>query len=316
MLNATALTAAPVTLVMDAADRALYGEAFLQRWDGNTRLSYRDDLKIFFNWCDNNMLDVFTAHRAHLEMFMRYLKDVRGNGPSTIRHRMGTLRTFYEIALDDDLVRKNPCRLLRLPKVHIDQDRKIALSDRDFERLVWAAAASKPTDYALILLMGVCGLRVSEACSLNVEGVTGIQDAHRMLRFVEKGGGFANVPQPPLVIQAVDRCVGARTSGALLLRRDGSRMTRRSADRVVKRLANAAHIQQRLSNHGLRHTAAMSAARAKVPMEIVARSLRHKDVSTTYKFYDRGVQLTNSHSAYAVAGQIQAPPLAVIPMPR
>ena len=309
MLETTVLSSA-VSVDVDQADRALYVESFLHRWDGLTRTSYRDDLRMFFAWCDDNRIDVFSAHRTHLERYMRHLAEERGNKPATICHRISTLRQFYEIALDDDLVRKNPCRLLRLPKVRVDQERKISLDSLDFDRLIHTAAAGTPSEYALIMIMGICGLRVSEACSLDIETSLLLAKAHRMFRFVQKGGETALVPQPPVVMQAVDRAIGERTSGPLLLRRDGSRMTRRSADRVVKRLAQKAGIEQTVSPHVLRHTAAMTAFTAKVPMEIISRSLRHKEIGTTYKFYNRGVLLTNEHASHIVAGQIHTPTFA------
>ncbi|MGV8875504.1 MAG: tyrosine-type recombinase/integrase [Rhodococcus sp. (in: high G+C Gram-positive bacteria)] len=305
LLEATVPLAAAPTLTN--LDRQMYVESFVHRWDGNTRASYRDDLKMFFAWCDTHQLDVFAAHRTHLELYMRYLAEERGNCASTICHRIGTLKLFYEIALDDDLVRKNPCRLLRLPKARVDQNRQIALDFQEFNALIAAAAESRPVDYALIMIMGVCGLRVSEACSLDVESSLIMTKAHRMFSFVQKGGDLAQVPQPPIVMQAVDRVIAGRSSGPLLLRRDGSRMTRSSADRVVKRLARKAGIERTVSPHVLRHTAAITAHKAHVPMEIISRSLRHKDIGTTYRFYNRGVILTNEHSSHVVAGQILAP---------
>lgn len=306
LLETTALPC-PAPRVTHDPDRQLYVEAFVQRWEGSTRASYRDDLKIFFRWCDDNGIDVYTAHRTHIERYMRYLAEERGNCPSTIRHRIGTLRTFYEICLEDDLTRKNPTRLVRLPKDRIDQNRKIALEPNEFDRLIAAAARSKPVDYALVMIMGICGLRVSEACSLDIETSTRISRAHRMFEFVQKGGETAYVPQPPLVMEAVNRAIGRRMEGPLLIRRDGTRMTRKSADRIIQRLAKVALIETHLTPHVLRHTAAMMAWRAKVPMEIISRSMRHKEIGTTYRYYNRGVVLTNDHSAHVVAGQVYAP---------
>ncbi|OZC60023.1 hypothetical protein CH276_18780 [Rhodococcus sp. 06-470-2] len=302
------IPAAPATTPV-GIDRAMYVESFVHRWDGNTRKSYRDDLAMFFRWCDTHDINVFTAHRTHLELYMRYLAEERHNCATTIRHRIGTLRLFYEICLDDDLCTKNPTRLLRLPKIKVDQTREVALNGMEFNALIAAAASSRPQEYALIMIMGICGLRVSEACSLDVESSLLMSKAHRMFQFVQKGGDIAQVPQPPLVMQAVDRAIDGRISGPLLLRRDGQRMTRRAADRVVKRLAKKAGIDRPVSCHMLRHTAAMTAYRAKVPMEIISRSLRHKEIGTTYKFYNRGVVLTNEHSSHVVAGQVLAPDL-------
>lgn len=300
----------PAVPALDTIDRALYAEAFLQRWDvATTRESYRTDLATFFAWCDSHQLNVFTLHRVHLEVFVRYLGEERRNCVTTIHHRIGTIRQFYELALDDDLIAKNPTRMLKLPKRPPISAADKALTPREFERMAWAAAESNPTDYALILTMGMCGLRVTPACSLDVETATIVEQAHRMFEFVNKGGERMRVPQPPAVIQAVDRIIEGRESGPLFLRRDGSRMTRSSADRVVQRLAKRAGIARKVSPHTMRHTFSVTSLDSGVPLEAVALSLGHKDSSTTFRHYGRKRIPNNQHSSYTVAGSIRLPNL-------
>jgi integrase/recombinase XerD len=303
-------TAMPASGQLTALDAEFYIEAFLARWDSpNTRAAYRADIETLQCWCTEHGLDLFSLHRIHLEMFMRYLVDERGNSVNTVLHRIGTIGQFYELAVDDGLCAKNPTRLLRLPKRPPTDATDKALSPRDYERLVWAAAESTPADYALVLTMGMCGLRVTPACSLDVETATVIDQAHRMFVFTDKGGETAAVPQPPAVVQAVDRAIGDRTTGPLFLRRDGSRMTRRSAARVVDRLGKAAGIAQHVTPHTLRHTFVVTSLANGAPLEAVALSVGHKDSSTTFRHYGRKRIPNNQHTAYSVAGSIMLPDL-------
>lgn len=307
MLDGTVL---PPALLPNSLDREFYIDAFLQRWDSkNTRRSYRMDIEALQTWCAAQGLDMFALHRIHLEVFMRYLADERHNTATTILHRIGTISRFFDLAVDDGLSAKNPTRLLKLPKrPPVDATAK-ALSSRDYERLVWAAAESNPTEYALVLTMGMCGLRISPACSLDVETATVVEQAHRMFVFVTKGGETQRVPQPPAVIQAVDLAIAGRTSGPLFLRRDGSRMTRSSALKVMIRLARTAGITQRVTNHTLRHTFAVTSLGSGATLEETALSLGHKDSSTTYRFYGRKTIPNNQHASHRVAGSIQLPVL-------
>ncbi|QAX92852.1 tyrosine-type recombinase/integrase [Gordonia phage Mutzi] len=293
--------------VLSRADLDLYIESFLARWENpNTRDAYRNDLAMWLRWCDDHAKDpIGDASRPLVEMWMRWLRDERGNAAPTINHRVGTLSQFFELALDDDLVRKNPCRLVRRPKAVPDADQRIALTRPELQRLEAVAAASGPTDHALVMLMGYCGLRVSEACGLEVTDCHEIAKAHRCVRFVGKGGKPALVPQPPAVQRAVDAAIGGRTEGPLLVRRDGTRMTRRSADRVVKRLARAAgNTSVKVSPHTLRHSFVVNALDAGAPPRTVQLSARHADISTTLSTYDRGRQALDDHAAYIVAGYI------------
>lgn len=287
-------------------DLEMFVESFLQRWEGNTALSYRDDLRMFLAWCARLGMGPFALRRQHLELYAKYLREERGNAASTIAHRLGTLNTFYEIALDDDLVRKNPMRMVKLPKVRRDLHTKVALTRSEMQAVAKHAYDSSPVDYALVVIMGYTGLRVSEVCSLDVETVLDYSKGHRVMTFVQKGGEVVSVPQPAVVARAIDRVVDGRTSGPLLLRRDGSRMTRTSADRVVKRLARKAGITMTVSPHTFRHTFAVCSIDAGVPLREVQLSLRHRDISTTVAIYDRGRANLDTHASHTLAAFLGA----------
>lgn len=297
---------ATLSTVVPLDDLHLFIESFLMRWDGsNTQAAYRQDLRIFCQWCERHGIHPITGvRRPHLEMYMRYLREERGNAAPTISRRIGTLSQLYEVAIDDELIVKNPARLVRRPKVTVDQDRRVALSREETQRLVRAAYEASATDYALVVLMAYLGVRVSEACDLDVADCLHVAKAHRCIRFVGKGGKPALIPQPPVVIRAVDAAIGERTEGPLLLRRDGTRMTRRSADRVVKRCAKAAGITSPISPHTLRHGFITFSIDAGVPLRQVQLSARHADITTTVKIYDRGRANLDTHSAHALAAYL------------
>lgn len=288
-------------------DLDLYIEAFLARWESpGTRATYRQDLDVWLRWCDlHNRHPISDASRPVIEIWMRWLSDERGNSSSTINHRVGTLPQFFELAVDDDLVRKNPCRLVSRPRAIPDTHHRIALTRDELQRLSVAAAASSPADHALAVLMACCALRVSEACAIDVPDCFETAQAHRCVRFRGKGNRPANVPMPPAVQRAVDAAIAGRTSGPVVQKRDGSRMTRRSADRVVKRCAKAARITAiTVSPHTLRHTFVVLALDAGVPPRTVQLSARHAELSTTLNTYDRGRQAFDDHASYVVAGYL------------
>lgn len=297
------LTTTPSIVDMD---RELYVESFLRRWDGNTRTSYRQDILTFLMWLDRNAFRIFDIRRPHLELFMRYLADERGNCASTIRHRMSTLRLFYEIALDDDLVTKNPARLLKLPKIRRDDNEKVHLDRNEMQAVARAAYDSSPVDYALVVIMGYTGLRVSEVCSLGVMDVLSYSRGHRVMQFVQKGGGVAVVPQPAVVMRAIDAVIDGRDIGSLLLRRDGEPMTRSSATRVVKRVAKKAGITMTVSPHTFRHSMIVNAIDAGVPLREVQLAARHADISTTIGIYDRGRRNLDTHASHTLAAYLGA----------
>lgn len=307
MLDGTVLPAASLTNpLIGSLDRELYIESFLRRWNGNTRNAYRQDLMIFLLWADRAGFDIFQLRRPHLELYMRYLADDRGNCASTVRHRIGTLKLFYEIALDDDLVTKNPARLLMLPKHRRDNDTKVHLDRNEMQAVARAAYDASPVDYALVVIMGYTGLRVSEACSLDVQNVLGYTRGHRVMTFIGKGDKPAVVPQPAVVMRAIDVVAAGRTDGVLLRRRDGSRMTRASATKVVQRVARKAGITMKVSPHTFRHSMIVNAIDAGVPLREVQLAARHADISTTVAIYDRGRSNLDTHASHTLAAYLGA----------
>jgi hypothetical protein len=91
---------------------------------------------------------------------------------------------------------------------------------------------------ALAVLLGLNGLRVSEACATNIEDL-GIERGHRTLRILGKGNKPATIPLVPRTARTIDLTVGERSEGAILRRRDGERLDRRTAHRWVRSMASA-----------------------------------------------------------------------------
>src|SRR5439155_2261959 len=81
---------------------------------------------------------------------------------------------------------------------------------------------------ALAVLLGLNGLRVSEACATNIEAL-GLERGHRTLRIIGKGSKPATIPLVPRTARTIDLAVGERHEGPILRRRDGQRLDRRTA---------------------------------------------------------------------------------------
>jgi integrase len=115
-----------------------------------------------------------------------------------------------------------------------------------------------------------------------------------------KGTKLALVPLPPAVGRAIDRAVGDRARGPILLNRDGARMDRHAATRRLRRLASAAGVRMpRMHPHMLRHTY-MTRFDAAVSLRDVEIAARHADPKTTMR-YDRAHKNLDRHPNYIPA---------------
>jgi integrase/recombinase XerD len=175
----------------------------------------------------------------------------------------------------------------------------LGLGHLQFEALITTARLStNPTDFALVALLGLLGLRIFEACGANLSDL-GEEHGHRVLRVRSKGGKVVLVPLPPAVARAIDRTADGRETGPILRNTHGARMDRHAATRRLKHLAGAAGIRMpRMHPHMLRHTFVTTMLDAGVSLRDVQIAARHADPRTTMR-YDRARK--NRHPNYILA---------------
>ena len=121
------------------------------------------------------------------------------------------------------------------------------------------------------MLLGLNGLRVSEACATNI-GHLGSDRGHRTLRIIGKGNKPAVIPLVPRTARTIDLAVGERRDGAILVRHDGERLDRRTARRWVRSIGKRAGLGA-VHPHMLRAAFIMAALDAGVPLRDVQLGL-------------------------------------------
>jgi integrase/recombinase XerD len=279
-------------LIVDEAQLAAV--AFLARYSGRTLDAYRHDLRGFFQWAADSRFRVLAATRPHVELYRTWMEE-RGLAAATIDRRLSTVCGFYRFAHIDGRIAANPAQYVRRPQVHPSTARGL---DRSELGVFLFTAEQYDRDHAaLAVLLGLNGLRVSEACATNVEDL-GIERGHRTLQILGKGNKPATIPLAPRTARTVDLAVGERSEGPILRRRDGERLDRRTAHRWVRSIGKRAGLGA-VHPHMLRAAFIMAALDAGVPLRDVQIAARHADPRTT-TIYDRRRQNFDRHAAYVV----------------
>ena len=268
--------------------------AFLARYNGRTLESYRADLRQFFQWCTHVEVAPLTATRAHIELYRTWM-DERGLAPATIDRRLSTVCGYYRFAHIDGRIPSNPAQYVRRPRVHPTAQR--GMDRGELASFLYTAERTSPMHAALAVLLGLNGLRVSEACGSNIEDL-GFERGHRILRIVGKGNKPAGIPLVPRAARTVDLAIGERNQGPILLRHNGDRLDTRTAYRWVRSVGERAGLD-RVHPHMLRAAFIMAALDAGVPLRDVQIAARHAAPRTT-TVYDRRRQNYDRHAAYAV----------------
>ena len=289
----------PVVPVFTNTERlALAG--FLAGHSGLTREAYELDLRQYTSWCHQHHLRLFQARRADIECFARDL-ETRGRARATITRRLCTVAGFYRYAVEEDLLDHSPAAHVRRPRLDYES-RATGLDRNDLGALLVAAALGAPAEHALISLLALNGLRVSEATGASIQAL-GLERGHRTLVITRKGGKVVTIPLAPRTARAIDLAVGERVEGPMFLAPDGRRLDRHGAAPIVHRVARRAGITKPVGPHTLRHALITAALDAGVPLRDVQEAASHADPRTTIR-YDRARGSLDRHATYIVAAYI------------
>ncbi|MCF0094222.1 tyrosine-type recombinase/integrase [Micromonospora sp. MH99] len=148
-----------------------------------------------------------------------------------------------------------------------------------------AAEAVLLRDRVLLELLYATGVRVSEACGLDVGDA---DHGRRVIRVFGKGGRERSVPYGVPAQRALDEWLrrgrplvaGARSGDALLLGARGGRLNPTTARQIVGGYAETAGLP-RTSPHGLRHSAATHLLEGGADLRAVQELLGHSSLAST-----------------------------------
>src|SRR5689334_21926236 len=82
--------------------------AFLARYKGQSRVHVEYDLRGYLRWCAARQLDPLSAERVQIELFMRWMQEVRRYKPSTVSRRLSVVTGFYRTCVIDGILARSP----------------------------------------------------------------------------------------------------------------------------------------------------------------------------------------------------------------
>jgi integrase/recombinase XerD len=222
-----------------SASEQLALAGFLAGYSGLTREAYTLDLRQYVAWCTEHRVAVFGARRADIECFARHLESL-GRARATIARRLCTVACFYRYAEQEGLIAVSPAAHVRRPRLDYESH-ATGLDRNEVGAVLVAAGLAGGRVHALISLLALNGLRVSEAIAADIEDL-GLERGHRTLTIVRKAGKVVTVPLAPRTARAIDLAVGERCDGPIFVGADGQRIDRHAAGRIVRRIARRAGV--------------------------------------------------------------------------
>jgi hypothetical protein len=106
---------------------------YLARFKGSSRAHAESDLRAHLGWCADRGLDPLAASRPHVELYVRWMQEVRRLKPSMVSRRTSIVAGFYRTAVIDGLLEHSPAEHVRRPHVPADSPTTLGLTHLQLE---------------------------------------------------------------------------------------------------------------------------------------------------------------------------------------
>ena len=220
---------------------------------------------------------------------------------ASTNRKLSSVRSFGRFLVRRGVLSANPADAIRGPKRKqalpraLDVDDATALveapargrppaarelSDAETAARIWLALR----DRALLELLYGAGIRVSEACALDVGDVAAARHGAMVHVRHGKGGKSREVPIHDVAEQAITVYLSARPPGcgaALFVNARRTRLTPRSVQRLVRAWAVAGGVHGAVTPHALRHSFATHLLDGELDLRSIQELLGHASLSST-----------------------------------
>ncbi len=247
---------------------------------------------------------------------------------ATIARTWSTWNQLFTFLVAEGTVAGNPMAAVDKPRVPKSRPKAIT-GDDSVRRLLEVAARGRQgarhpwpeRDFAVVVTLLTCGLRLSELLDLTLRSIDG-PAGERVIGVRGKGNKERTVPLEPEVETVIGRYLESRArrfpgrlpaDAPLFVANDGQAMGRGALQYLVEQLYREAGIRTRVPAgalvHALRHTFATSLARNGASGTELQMLLGHESLATTQRYVDATARETRAaartNEAYAALEAVE-----------
>jgi len=276
-----------------------------------TRRAYLADVTAFLDWCHAAGVDALEASRVDGNLYRDYLIALGTLAAATIDRKLSACRSFYDYAVEEEAATLNPFG--KIDRLAAPGDSTTPWLSRDeMKRLLVVARDWSMRDFVLVSLLGLNGLRISEAIRADAADL-GRSAGHRTLRVIRKGSKVGVVPLAPEVDDAIEQLLGGRREGPIVCRltRRGAiatpaaPITREAAAKRLRKLAEWADVNPAISPHSLRHGFVTHTLADGSPLHVVQLAVGHANPATTMRYRRDELNLNSNPSLRLAEGLLE-----------
>ena len=266
----------------------------IKKLSHNSVISYKNDLSKFFiffqDYIEKNvgLKEIEGIEISEFRSFLTYRRNSEISSNSIARN-ISALKSFFRFLIKNNKIKESSVFNLKSPKlkkslprpINVDLAIQVIKQAEEIEDEKWIGLRNK----AILILLYGCGLRISEALSLNYDDVQ--NEDHILIK--GKGEKERIVPMMPYIKKGIENyleaCPKEIISGeALFIGKRFSRLSPRIIQYALEKIRTALSLPETATPHALRHSFATHLLDSGGDLRTIQELLGHSSLSTTQKY--------------------------------
>lgn len=266
----------------------------IKKLSQNSVISYKNDLSkflIFFQDYIEKNIGLKEMENIEISEFRSFLTHRRNSeiSSNSIARNISALKSFFRFLIKNNKIKESSVFNLKSPKlkkslprpINVDLAIQVIKQAEEIEDEKWIGLRNK----AILLLLYGCGLRISEALSLNHDDIQ--NEDHILIK--GKGEKERIVPMMPYIKKGIENyleaCPKEIVSGdALFIGKRFSRLSPRIIQYALEKIRTALSLPETATPHALRHSFATHLLDSGGDLRTIQELLGHSSLSTTQKY--------------------------------
>ena len=205
-----------------------------------------------------------------------------------INNKLAAIKSLFSFGVKTGYLSANPASMIRTTKAKDALNERI-LQAEEVKQLI--DAASNKRDRAILILLYILGLRISELVGLNWsdfqptdEAITAVPASLIAVTIFGKGHKTRTLLITHQLYSELKQLPRSEKSSAVFLSRFGNRLDRHAIHRLIKKAVEKAGINPHTSAHWLRHAHACHSLSNGAGIELLMKSLGHSSLAVTSRY--------------------------------
>ena len=262
----------------------------------NTKLSYENDLKDFFNFVEYKLkleINLNTLQNLQHKDFMLWLakyKEDKQSNTSIARH-LSSIKSFFKYLEKYKKCKNNIIGIIKSPK--IPKSIPKAIDKLNIDKIMeciydihYKDIWQSDRDFALCSLIYGSGLRISEAINITKRNFF---QHHDFITITGKGNKTRNIPLLPIVIERVNKYI--KSCPYIILPDDylfksarGLKYSPVLFEKLIQQIRIMLDLPNTITPHAFRHSFATHLLSNGADLRSIQELLGHSSLSTTQRY--------------------------------